>query len=208
MNEGNILRISKPVWKAPLRVVSILALFFGACSLVQSVFMLLEYCEQQSLSMLVVFLFLLVTPLTFCASLFFVFGVHRIASGTGADSKIVLGFAMMVMAAVDNLIYVSIRHSGDALSFYLLGGIQVICFVICFLYYQDFGTFPLVLCGTVLLVACAALEMEEAVRYIVSIDLIELPDLYYLVKNILNTLIAAECVLFLFGLQKGIRIKD
>lgn len=208
MNEGNILRISKTIWKAPLRIVSLLAFFLGACSLVQCVLMMMTYYEQQNLSMLVVFIFLAVTPFTFGASLFFAIGIHRIAGGIGADRQIVLGFAMMILAAVDNLIYISIHHSGDSLSFYLLGGIEIICYVIGFLYYQDLGTFPLALCGAILLVACAVLETEEAVRYIFSIDLIELSDLYYLVKNVLNAIIAAESILFLFGLNKGIRVKD
>lgn len=208
MNEGNILRISKGTWKIPLRVLSLLAFFFGACSLVQCVLMLMKYYEQQNLSMLVVFIFLLITPLTFGASVFFAFGVHRICAGIGADRQIVLGFAMMILASVDNLIYVSIHHSGDALSFYLLGAIQVICFIICFLYYQDIGTFALTLCASVLLVGCAALELIEAVRYILSIELIELTDLYYLVKNVLNMLLCVLVILFLFGLDKGIRTKD
>jgi hypothetical protein len=208
MDEGNILRIGKGAWKIPLRIVSLLAFFLGACSLVQCVLMLMKYYEQQNLSMLVVFIFLLVTPLTFAASLFFAFGVHRICADTGSDRLIVLGFAMMILASVDNLIYISIHRSSDSVSFYLLGGIQVICFVICFLYYQDIGTFSLTFCASILLAACALLELEEAIRYIACIELVELTDLYYLVKNVLNTLIAVLALLLLFGLEKGIRTKD
>jgi hypothetical protein len=208
MDEGNILRIDKRTWKIPLRLTSLLAFFVGACSLVQCVLMLMKYYEQQNLSMLVVFIFLLITPLTFTASLFFAFGVHRICAGIGSDRQIVLGFAMMILASVDNLIYISIHRSSDSLSFYLLGGIQIICYVICFLYYQNLGTFSLTLCASILLAACALLELEEAVRYIVSIELIELADLYYLAKNVLNTLIAALALMFVFGFAKGIRTKD
>lgn len=207
MNEGNVLHITGPVWKAPLRIISLLAFFLGACSLVQCVLMLMSYYEQKNLSMPVVFIFLAVTPLVFAACTFFAFGVHRIASGEGADRQIVLGFAMMILAAVDNMIYVSIHYHEESVSFLMLGVIQVVCLVIAFLYYQDLGTFPLALCAAILYAGCALLEMEEAVRYMISIQEVELPDLYYLLKNVIYTLVAAENILFLFGLRKGIQIK-
>lgn len=208
MKDGNILSISKPAWRMPLRVLSLLTFFIGAFSLVQSVLMLMSYCQQDNLSLPVVIVFLAVTPLTFGASLFFALGIHWMASGKGGDLQIILGFAMMILASVDGLIYVSVRHEGDSISFYLLAGIQILCFAICFLYYQDFGTFSLTLCGVILLAACAVLEMEEAARYLASVQVIEMTDLYYFVKNVLNTLIAAESVVFLFGLHKGIRVKE
>lgn len=187
----------------PLRVLSLITLFIGAYSFVQSVLILIQDYEQQDLSMVVVIIFLLVTPFSFAASFFFAFGIHRIAADEGADQKIILGFAMMVMAAVDNLVYVSIHHEGDAISFYLLGGIELICFVICFLYYQGLGNRTMTLCGAILLTACTALELEEAVRYFISIGYYDFTG-YYFSQTFLDVLIAVESLLFVFGLRQGI----
>lgn len=207
MNDGNILRIDKPYFKIPLRIVTLITLFLSTCSLVQSVLMFQRYSEQQDLSMFVVVLFLMISPLTFLASLFFAWGIHKIAGGTGADRPVILGYAMLMLTAVDDLIYVSVQRDGDMLSFYLLGGIRLICFGICFLYYQDYVTSPLAFCACVLLAGCVLLDTIDLIRYIGSVSSMELPDLYYLVKSAVNVLIAVEGFLFLFGIHKGIRTK-
>ena len=187
--------------------MTLITLFMSTCSLVQSILMFQKYSQQQNLSMFVAVLFLMVSPFTFLASLFFAWGIHKMASGTGADRSIVLGYAMMMLTAVDNLIYVSVHSGGDTLSLYLLGGIQGICFGICFLYYQDYVTAPLALCSCILLAGCSMLDITDAIRYIGSLSAMELPDIYYLVKSVVNVLIAVEGFLFLFGIHKGIRTK-
>lgn len=207
MNENHTLSISGKIWNAPLRILTLITFFIGAYSLVQSILVLIQDYERQDLSMLVVVIFLLVTPLAFAASLFFAYAVHKMAKGQGADRQIGIGYAMMVLASVDNLIYVSIHHEGDSLSFYLLGGIELICFIIFFLYYQDIGNHALTLCAGILIVACTVLELEEAIRYFVSVSYYDFTG-YYFVQTLLDTLIAVESLLFIFGLQKGIRIKE
>lgn len=207
LNDGNILRIDKPYFKMPLRIVTLVTFFLSTCSLVQCILMFQEYSQQQNLSMFVVVLFLMVSPFTFLASLFFAWGIHKIAGGTGADRPIVLGYAMMMLTAVDNLIYVSVQRGEDVLSFYLLGGIQVICYGICFLYYQDYVTAPLTFCSCILLAGCSILDVTDAIHYIDSLSAMELPDIYYLVKSVVNVLAAVEGFLFLFGIHKGIRTK-
>lgn len=199
--EDNTLSISGKIWKMPLRVLSLITFFVAAYSFVQSVLVLIQDYERQDLSMLVVVIFLLVTPFAFAAALFFAYSIHRMAGGEKASRQIILGYAMLVLAAVDNLIYVSIHHEGDSVSFYLLGGIELVCFIIFFLYYQDLGNRAMALCAGILLVACTVLELEEAIRYFVSISYYDFTG-YYFSQTLLDTLLAVESLLFVFGLKK------
>lgn len=199
--EDNTLSISSKTWKMPLRVLSLITFFIAAYSLVQSVLVLIQDYERQDLSMLVVIIFLLVTPFAFAAALFFAYSIHRMAGDGKADRQMILGYAMLVLAAVDNLIYISIHHEGDSVSFYLLGGIELVCFIIFFLYYQDLGNRAMALCAGILLVACTVLELEEAIRYFVSISYYDFTG-YYFSQTLLDTLLAVESLLFVFGLKK------
>jgi hypothetical protein len=203
LNENHTLSIRGKTWATVLRVMTIITLFLGAYTMVQSVFVWVQDFHEQNVSMLVVAIYLLVTPFSFLAALFFAFGVHRISRGDGGDMQIVLGYAMAVMAAVDNLIYVSVHHSSDSLSFYILGGIEFICFVICFLYYQGIGSWAVTLCAAILLVACTLLKTEEAVRYFISIQYYTFTG-YYFSQVILDLLIAAEGLLFVISMENGI----
>lgn len=202
MNEKSTLYIEKALWQTPLRILSLLNLFISAYALMKGVLFLVESIGRQELSLLVVVIYLLVTPFCFMAVLFFSYAVYRMSGGMGADMQIVWGFAMMVLASVDDLIYISIHHEGDALSFYLLGGIVLICYIICFLYYQDIGNRALTLCASVLLTACAVLSLEEAVRYFASVSWYEVTG-YYFSQTLLEFLLAVQSLLFLFALQKG-----
>lgn len=199
--EDNTLSISSKTWRMPLRVLSLITFFIAAYSLVQSVLVLIQDYERQDLSMLVVIIFLLVTPFAFAAALFFAYSIHRMAGDGKADRQMILGYAMLVLAAVDNLIYISIHHEGDSVSFYLLGGIELVCFIIFFLYYQDLGNRAMALCAGILLVACTVLELEEAIRYFVSISYYDFTG-YYFSQTVLDALLAVESLLFVFGLKK------
>lgn len=199
--ENNTLTIGGKAWKMPLRVLTLITFFIAAYTLVQSVLVLIQDYERQDLSMLVVVIFLLVTPLAFATALLFAYSVHKIAGGAQAGKQIVLGYAVMVLAAVDNLIYISIHHEGDSVSFYLLGGIELVCFILFFLYYQDLGNRAMALCAGVLLVACTVLELEEAIRYFISVSYYDFTG-YYFCQTLLDALIAVESLLFLLGLKK------
>ncbi len=203
------LAIEGKVWKTVLRVLSLITFFIGAYTLVQSVLELISYFEAKDVSMLVVVLYILVTPLCFVAALFFAISVHKMAMGEEGEQKIVLAYAVLVLSAVDNLIYVSVHHAGDAISFYLLAGIELVCFVVLFLYYQGWGIRMLALSSAILLIACTALELEEAVRYFATAEAVVLQDWigYYFSQSVLSFLIALQSLLFLFGLKKEIPVK-
>ena len=74
MNE-NAISLEGRTWTIPLRIVTLITLLVGAYSLVQSVLELVQYYEAGEWSMLVVIIFLLVTPLGFGAALLFCLGV-------------------------------------------------------------------------------------------------------------------------------------
>lgn len=200
------LTIKNKVWGQVLRPLVLIALFIGAYTLVQGILVLVRNLGQPDISMLVVVLYLLVTPFCFTAALFFAIAIHRMAQDKDGEKFIVWGFAMMLMAMVDYLLYTSIHYEGDSLSFILLGAIELICYIICFLYYQGFDFQKLAICSGILLVACAALKLEEAIRYYVSIDYYDFIG-YYFAQTVLNTLLAVISLLVVLGLQKNIVIK-
>ena len=142
----------------------------------------------------------------------FAFGVHKIAQGNGADKNIILGFAMMLLLAVDNLIYIPIHYrgdNGDPLSFMILGAIELICLIIFFLYYQNWGNKALTFCAGILLVLSFGFEMVEAIRLLCAADItLTLDTFYNLMKKVLNTLLAVQALLFVFALNPSVRVKD
>lgn len=212
MNNNHTITLRDKKWGVPMRVLTLVNLFLASFTLVQCVLLLMDYYNNYEVSMAVVIIFLLITPFAFAASLCFVFGVHRICQGIGADGNMILGFAMLLLLAVDNLIYIPIHYrgeNGDPVSFLILGGIELICILIFFLYYQNMGNRALVICAGVLLILSFGFEMLEAVRLIGAEDIdVSLDILYNLGKKVLNTLIAVQSLLFVFGLNRSIKVKD
>ena len=209
MNNNHTITLRDKKWGVPVRVLTLINFFLASFTLVQCVMLLSEYYSNYDISMPVVIIFLMITPLAFVASLLFAFGVHRIAQGMGADRNIVLGFAMMLLLAVDNLVYIPIHYGGDSLSFLILGAIELICLIIFFLYYQNLGNKALVICAGTLLILSFGFEAVEAIRLISAEDvLLTVDTLYYLVKKVLNTLIAVQSLLFVFALNCSIKVKE
>lgn len=189
-------------WQTILRVLTLITLFAGAYALVQSVLLLIQDLEIPDLSILVVVIYLLGTPFAFLAALFWAYSVHRMTQSGNGDLALVVGFAMMIMVNIDMLVYVSIHHEEDSVSFVILSGIKLVCFVICFLHYQGIGNRGITLFAAILLVASAALELEEAVRYLIGMSYYALNS-YYFVQTLLEALLASEGLLFAFGIKRG-----
>lgn len=189
-------------WQTVLRVMTLVTLFAGAYTLVQSVLLLIQDLEIPDLSILVVVIYLLATPFAFAAALLWAYSIHRMAQTGNGDLALVLGYAMMIMVNIDKLVYVSIHREGDLVSFVILSGIKLVCFVICFLHYQGIGNRGITLFAAILLVASAALELEEAVRYLIETGYYALNS-YYFIQTLLEGLLATEGLLFLFGVKKG-----
>ena len=202
MNENHTITLQDKKWGMPVRVLTLITFFLGAFTLVQAILLLSEYYSNYDVSM----------PFAFVAALLFAFGVHKIAQGNGADKNIILGFAMMLLLAVDNLIYIPIHYrgdNGDPLSFMILGAIELICLIIFFLYYQNWGNKALTFCAGVLLVLSFGFEMVEAIRLLCAADItLTLDTFYNLMKKVLNTLLAVQALLFVFALNPSVRVKD
>lgn len=212
MNKNHTITLRDQKWGIPVRVLTLINFFIASVTLVQCILLLAEYYTSSNVSMAVVVIFLLITPFAFTASLFFAFSIHRICQGTGADNNLVLGFAMMLLLAVDNLIYIPIHYrgdNGDPLSFLILGAIELICIIIFFLYYQNLGNKALTICAGVLLILSFGFEMIEAVRLIGAEDVtLSLDAVYNLLKKVLNVLIAAQSLLFVFALKRSVKVKN
>lgn len=212
MNGNHTITLRDQRWGAPVRILTLINFFLASFALVQCILLLVDYYTSSGVSMPVVIIFLLVSPFAFAASLLFAIGIHRICQGTGADQNIVMGFAMMLLLAVDNLIYIPIHYrgeNGDPLSFLILGAIELICIIIFFLFYQNWGNRALTICAGVLLILSFGFEMLEAMRLVGAEDVgITLDSVYNLVKKVLNTLIAVQSLLFVFALDRSVRVKN
>ena len=206
MNNNHTITLTSNGWGVPMRILTLINLFLGAFSMVQCIMVLLDYYNNYEISMPVVIIYLLVTPFAFAATLFFAFGTHRIIQGTGADSNIVLGFAMMILLAVDNLIYIPIHYAG-ATSLFILGAIELVCIIILFLYFQGWGNKALAICGGVLLILSFGYEMIEAIRT-VSEQGMYLDYMYLLVVKVLNTLLGVLSLLFVLGFNTNVKVKE
>lgn len=206
MNNNHTITLTSNKWGIPMRILTLINLFLGAFSMVQCIMVLLDYYNNYEISMPVVIIYLLVTPFAFVATLLFAFGAHRIAQGTGADNNIVLGFAMMILLAVDNLIYIPIHYEG-ATSLFILGAIELVCIIILFLYFQGWGNKALAICGGVLLILAFGYEMIEAIRT-VNEQGMQLDYMYLLVVKVLNTLLGVLSLLFVFGFNTNVKVKE
>lgn len=90
----------------------------------------------------------------------------------------------------------------------ILGAIELICLIIFFLYYQNWGNKALTFCAGALLVLSFGFEMVEAIRLLCAADItLTLDTFYNLMKKVLNTLLAVQALLFVFALNPSVRVK-
>ena len=93
---------------------------------------------QVSIPVVIVFLFL--TPFMLLAAWFAAFGVHKTVQGQNGGSSLVLAYAMLILASVDNLVYIPIHYGADtATSFFILGGIELVAVVLLFFVFSGNG---------------------------------------------------------------------
>ena len=157
---------------------------------------------QVSIPVVIVFLFL--TPLMLLAAWFAAFGVHKTVQGQNGGSSLVLAYAMLILASVDNLVYIPIHYGADtATSFFILGGIELVAVVLLFLYFQGMGAKVMALFASVMLVLSFGLELTDALRYTSEVGL-DLYVIYNLVKKVMNELFAVISILFVAGLEANL----
>lgn len=193
------------MWEHILRVLSLITLFIGAYTLVQGVFVLLRNYGQQDISFMVVILYLLTAPFCFLAALLFAISVHRMVQEKSGEMLVVGGFAMAILATIDDIIYLSV-YNEDFGSLILLAGIELVCYIICFLHYQGLELYVLAVCAGFLLAGCAAVKMNDIIQYFKATNHYDFTG-YYFAKEALHTLLALISLLFVFALQKNIIYK-
>ena len=179
MNSNHTITLGNKPWAIPMRILTLINLFLGAFSMVQCIMVLLDYYNNYEISLPVVIIYLLVTPFAFVASLLFAFGTHRI---------------------------IPIHYEGAA-SLFILGAIELVCIIILFLYYQGWGNKALAVCGCALLILSFGYEMIEAIRTMNEQGM-QLDYLYLLVVKVLNTLLGVVSLLFVFGFNTNIKVKE
>lgn len=206
MNNNHTITLGSRQWAVPMRILTLINLFLGAFSMVQCIMVLLDYYNNYEISLPVVIIYLLVTPFAFVAALLFAFGTHRILQGVGADNNIIFGYAMMILMTVDNLIYIPIHYEG-ATSLFILGAIELVCVIILFLYYQGWGNKALAICGCVMMILSFGYEMVEALRTLNEQGM-QLDYMYLLDVKVLNTLLGVMSLLFVFGFNANIKVKE
>lgn len=205
----NSLSIKGEFYKIPMRVLTLITMFMAAVSLVQSVMIMINEAKLGLVSMPVVIIFLLVTPLIFAGTVFMAFSIHGMAQERRTGGWLTISYALFLLASVDNLIYIPIHYEDSAAtSFLILGGIQLICLGICFFYFQNIGPKALALCGSILLILSFGLEFLEAVRYVASFTRVDVYVMYNFVKKMVNVLIAVSSLLFVLGLRNDVVVKE
>ena len=129
--------IKNPIMKSAMRILTWILLFLGAFSMAQAVMIFVNEVNLGQVSIPVVIVFLFLTPFMLLAAWFAAFGVHKTVQGQNGGSSLVLAYAMLILASVDNLVYIPIHYGADtATSFFILGGIELVAVVLLFLYFQ------------------------------------------------------------------------
>lgn len=205
----NTLSIKGEIYKIPMRVITLITMFLATVSLVQSGMILTNEAKLGQVSMPVVVIFLLVTPLIFAGTIFMAVSIHGMAQEKKKGAQLIIAYALFLLAAVDNMIYIPIHYEKDAAtSFLILGGIELICLGICFFYFQNMGPKALALCGSILLILSFGLEFIEAVRYVSSFRSVDVYVMYNFVKKLVNFLIAVSSILYVLGLRNDVVVKE
>lgn len=205
----NTLSIKGEIYKIPMRVLTLITLFLSTVSLVQSGMILINEAKLGIVSMSVVIIFLLVTPFVFVGTLFMAVSIHGMAQEKNKGGWLILAYALYLLAAVDHLIYIPIHYEKEAaVSFLILGGIELICLILCFLYFQNIGPWALAFCGSVLLILSFGLEFLEAVRYVTSFQEVDVYVMYHFVKKLVSLLIGVSSLLFVLGIRNDVMVKE
>ncbi len=205
-NQNDEIRISNPAFLAPLRILLIFTVVIAAYDTGRAILSFVELVRQPNMDVLLVLLWLLTAPLTFAASVCFFYAYKRLTEGANVSMPVTLGFGAMVLSSVSNLLSQASILNGNGLSIMILCGIVLVCYIICFLYYQRIGVKALtvfaaimgVLCGLYYLIQGAKLVIDEPQQI-----------LGYLFTSYLTCLLIAVSVLiFVLAIDVGPVIEE
>ncbi len=203
MNEKNTLLIKNSLWLTPLRSISIISLFLAAYTLAKGIIFIFFESKSPDISMFLVVLFLFIIIFDGLAAFFLTFGINRIATERPGDKFVLYGYAMLILASILNMIYMTIGNSDGVVRVYILAFIEIVSFWIGFLYYQGILSSWTNKIASLLLLACTGLELFEIILYFSSEASFDVLG-HYFTQNVLDVLIALELVLMSFGIFKGV----
>ncbi|MBO4396421.1 MAG: hypothetical protein J5819_08760 [Eubacterium sp.] len=177
---------------SPLRYILLITVVISAYDTGRAILSLIELARKPGMDLLLVILWLIAAPLTFATTVCLFYACKRLREGHSPNMPITIGFGLMVLSSVANLISQVNILNGNGLSIVILCGIVLICYVICFLYYQRIGTKLMTWFAAGLNVLCGGYYLINGIKLVV-----EQPDqlLGYLFTSYATAFLIAVSVL-------------
>ena len=163
------IRIKNTMFMSVLRIILTITVVVAAYDTGRAILSFIELVRKPGMHVLLVLLWLLTAPLTFAAAVCLFYAYKRLTEGANVTMPVTIGFGLMILSSVSNLISQSSILNGNGLSIMILCGIVLVCYIICFMYYQRIGSRPLtifaagmgVLCGGYYIIQGAILIADE-----------------------------------------------
>ncbi|MBO6108726.1 MAG: hypothetical protein J6P16_04905 [Eubacterium sp.] len=185
----------------PLRYVLTFAIVISAYDTGRAILSFIELMRLPEMDVLLVLLWLLTAPLSFAAVFFFFFSCKKLREGRSAGMTITIAFGLMILSSVSNLISQASILNGNGLSIMILCAIVLVCYIICFLYYQRIGTKFLTYFAAAMNVLCGGYYLLNGIKLV-----IDEPDqlLGYLFTSYFTAfLVAVSVLLFVLTVDYG-----
>ena len=192
-NQMDEIRINKPNLMSVLRIILTITVVVAAYDTGRAILSFIELVRQPSMDVLLVILWLLTAPLTFVAAVCLFYAYKRLPEGANVSMPITIGFGAMVLSSVSSLLSQASILNGNGLSLMILCGLVLLCYIICFLYYQRIGVKALTIFAAIMGVLCGGYYFIQGV-VLVSNEPKQL--LGYLFTSYLTSLMIALSVLF------------
>lgn len=200
------IRFRNTMLITPLRMVLLFSVVISAYDVGRAILSFIELVRQPDMDVLLITLWLLTAPLSFAACVCLVYACKRMMDGRSAAMPVTVGFGLMVLSGVSNLISQASILAGNGLSIMVLCALVLVCYIICFLQYQRIGTRPLTIFAAVMGVLCGGYYLINGIKLV-----IEQPNqlLGYLFTSYLTAfLVAVSTLLFVIAVDYGPVIED
>ncbi len=153
---------------SPLRYILLFTVVISAYDTGRAVLSLIELARKPGMDILLVVLWLLTAPLTFAATVFLFYACKCLREGKSAAMPTTIAFGLMILSSVSNLISQVNILNGNGLSIVILCGIVLVCYIICFLYYQRIGTKMMTWFAAGLNVLCGGYYLINGIKLVIE----------------------------------------
>ena len=206
MISSDDVRIERPSFLTPLRILLTFAVVVSAYATGRAVFQFIDMMKMPEMDGLLVFIWLLAAPLSFVCVVALFYSVMKLREGKSVSMALGVAFGSMVLSSVAQLISQANILNGRGLTIMLLCGIVLICYVIIFLYYQKIGTRPLTYFAAVMGVLCGGCYLYNGILIVrEQTDLI----LGYLFASYLTAfLVAVSSLIYTLAIGVGPVIEE